>query len=129
MRGHIYKIECEDRFYYGSCSTTIQRRTYTHRYRAARLSNKLYDFIKDKAWSLTLVETVEVENKRALCAKEDEYVRPNLSNPLCLNERSATWDYEKDQERKKKWYRENAERICEKQKLRYANKTATPPSS
>lgn len=43
--------------------------------------------------------------------KEDEYIKPNLNNPFCLNGYCATWDKEKDSKRKKEWYEKNKERI------------------
>lgn len=117
--GKIYRIKCDDYFYYGSCITSLARRATTHRYKAKLLDRKLYNYIKDKEWTIELVCEYPCNTKTDLMIKEDEYVRPNLNNLLCLNERSATWDKEKDSNRKKEWYKANKERICTKRKQQY----------
>ena len=115
-KGKIYKISYGEYFYYGSCITTLQRRAITHRYRAKTIPNKLYNFIKDKDWVITLVKDHPCGSKEELCAEEDKYIRGELSNPLCLNERSSVWDIEKDINRKKEWYKANRERLLAKAK-------------
>lgn len=124
MDGKVYRIICGDRFYYGSCITSIARRAITHRFRAKTKSNKLYDFIKNKDWSIELVKAVACATQAELRLEEDKFVREHLTNPLCLNERSAVWDVEKDITRKKEWYKKNRERLLEKAKARYEAKKA-----
>ena len=125
--GKIYRIKSGDYFYYGSCITSIARRATTHRYRGKnaekkQYSNKLYKHINANKWTIELVCDVPCQSKAELLAKEDEYVKPNLSNPLCLNDHSATWDKEKDSARKKVWYEQNRERLCARNKERWAAK-------
>jgi hypothetical protein len=112
--GKIYKISCGEHYYYGSCITSIQRRATTHRYRAKTQKAKLYDHIKDKEWSISLVKDFPCKTKEELRAEEDKYVKPELKNELCLNERSAIWDIEKDKARQKEWYVKNRERLLQK---------------
>ena len=118
-KGKIYKIICGDYFYYGSCITSIQRRAITHRYRAKTQNNKLYSYIKDKEWSITLVKEFPCKTKEELRIEEDFYVKAELDNQLCLNERSAVWDIEKDKARQKEWYNKNKERLLKKAKDYY----------
>ena len=118
-KGKIYKIICGDYFYYGSCITSIQRRAITHRYRAKTQNNKLYSYIKDKEWSITLVKEFPCKTKEELIIEEDFYVKAELDNQLCLNERSAVWDIEKDKARQKEWYNKNKERLLKKAKDYY----------
>jgi hypothetical protein len=120
--GKIYKITSGDYFYYGSCITTIARRQITHRYRAKKKTSKLYNHIKTNDWTMELVCNFACKSKAELLAKEDEYVKPNISNPKCLNERSACWDKEKDSARKKVWYELNKERILAEKKQQWAEK-------
>lgn len=120
--GKIYKIKCDNYFYYGSCITSLERRATTHRYKAKKNTSKLYSFIKDKEWTIELIEKIACASKLELLQKEDEYVKPFLSDPLCLNERSATWDIEKDKARKKVWYEANKERILKKAREEYYKK-------
>jgi hypothetical protein len=120
--GKIYIIRCGEYFYYGSCITSILRRACTHKYRAKNKTNKLYDYIKDKEWTIELVKKYACNSKEELRTEEDKYVRPNLSNNLCLNERCAVWDIEKDIRRKKEWYKNNRERLLIKAKEYYINK-------
>lgn len=120
--GKIYIIKCGDYFYYGSCITSLSRRATTHKYKSKKLERKLYAYIRDKEWTIELVCEWPCETKLDLMKKEDEYVKPNLTNPLCLNERSALWDKEKDSNRKKEWYKANRERILEKLHQKYHQK-------
>jgi hypothetical protein len=79
------------------------------------------NYIKDKEWTIELVCDYPCNTKSELMKKEDEYIKPNLTDLLCLNEYSATWDKEKDSNRKKRWYEENKERILAKRKEDYNN--------
>jgi hypothetical protein len=60
------------------------------------------------------VKDFPCKTKEELRAEEDKYVKPELKNELCLNERSAIWDIEKDKTRQKEWYVKNRERLLQK---------------
>lgn len=115
----IYRIVCGDKFYYGSCITSINKRAVNHRCRAKTLDNKLYAYIKNKEWAIELVEEFPCNNHLELRRKEDEYVRQYLADENCLNERSATLDVEKEKRRKKQWYMDNRDRILERARNLY----------
>jgi hypothetical protein len=120
QNGKVYRINCEDHFYFGSCITSVSRRGITHRYRAKSANNKLYAFISDKEWTICLVKDFPCNSMKELREEEDKYIKDSLSNPLCLNERSSIWDKDKDSKRKKQWYEANKERISQKNKEVYA---------
>ena len=65
------------------------------------------------------------KTKEELRAEEDKYVKPELNNELCLNERGATWDIEKDKARQKEWYVKNRERLLQKANASYKRRTTT----
>jgi hypothetical protein len=117
MPGKIYRIVCGEYFYYGSCTTSIADRKKVHKHRSKKPSGKLYEMINGKEWNIELVfEAPEGSNLREI---EDAYIKPNLENPFCLNERSAKFDSEKDKRRKKNWYESNRERLLLKAKERH----------
>lgn len=123
-KGKIYRLTCGDYFYYGSTITSLLRRATTHRYRAKTKSNKLYDYIRDKEWTIILIKDFPCKTKEELVAEESSYIKKELTNHYCLNERCSVWDIEKDTARKKEWYEKNKERILAKQKAKYRNKTS-----
>jgi len=120
--GKIYKITCGDYYYYGSCITSLSRRATTHRYRANKISNRLYDYIKDKEWSISLVKDYPCSSQEELRTEEDKFVKNELTNELCLNERSAVWDIEKCKAKQREWYIANRERLLIKAREAYAIK-------
>ena len=124
--GKVYKIQCVDgHFYYGSCITTLERRSYTHRQRAKQENPTcaLYKHIKDKEWKIVLVKSVVCANRNELQKEEDTLIQSSRNDPLCLNTRSAVFNVDKDKERKKQWYIDNREKVLKKAKERWdANK-------
>lgn len=119
--GKIYKIQCEDGYYYyGSCITTLERRSYTHRLRAkTNTTCLLYKHIKDKCWKIVLVKNVSCSNRNELRREEDLFIQQSKDDMFCLNDRFAILNIEKDKLRKKKWYEDNKERILQKLRDNY----------
>jgi len=122
LEGKIYKISCGDLFYYGSCTTTLPRRKYTHKQRCQTVENKLYKAIKDKPWTIELIELRICKSREELRLLEDTYVRPALNDSNCLNERCAVFNVEKDKKRKSEWYKANKDKILEKARTNYAQR-------
>lgn len=118
--GKVYKIQCEDgSYYFGSCITTLARRSYTHRLRSKTQSNRLYDVLKTQNWTIVLVEEVVCENRDQLRRVEDKHIQEHRNDPLCLNARSAVLNVPSAKEQQRKWYIKNRDRILAKQKELY----------
>jgi len=136
--GKIYRLESDSgHFYYGSTTKSLKERLGVHRRYSIKGESRVYRFIrehgKDKM-RITLVLDYPCETKEQLRQKEDEYIRPQLTNPLCLNERLAflteeealTYDkeyYSKHKEsilaQNKTYYEENKDAKCAYQKAYY----------
>jgi hypothetical protein len=125
--GKIYKLQCDDGYYYfGSSVTTLTKRLYHHKYKSKH-QNKchVYQHINTIGWHrvrIVLVEDYSCENKQQLIRKEDEYIRLHKDNPLCLNMICAFRTPEQHAEQKKQRYEQNKEEILERKRQRLANK-------
>lgn len=78
--GRVYKIECDDGYFYiGSTTKTLQQRLTRHKQKAKEFPDrKLYSHWKNV--TIQLIE--ECEN---YLQRENELIRKELNNPLCLN--------------------------------------------
>ena len=88
--GYIYKLICSDNYYYiGSTENTLNQRLSQHKSDSKRFSNKkLYNYINKIGWEnvkIELIEKIEFTYKKDLIKKENEYIKQNISNNLCLN--------------------------------------------
>ena len=90
--GYIYKLECLEHFYYGSTTSEIEKRLYSHKQDGTtnpRMSgNRLYSHINSIGWNnvkISLVEEIKFMTKAQLRQAENKYIVESLSNPLCLN--------------------------------------------
>ena len=78
-------------FYYGSTANKrnnrVQRRLQNHKCTAKRYTSKLYDHFNVLGWENVTVEEIAVftGDKTQQLLKENEYIKPHLQNPLCLN--------------------------------------------
>ena len=118
MLGRIYKLECEDGYYYigSTVEETIQERLWKHKESSKRKPYKVYNHINNITWDkvkMVLVKEIEVLSLEELHTEENIYI--DLDDMLCLNTKRA---YQTDEERKeymselnKKWYNENKEHI------------------
>ena len=90
--GYIYKLECLEHFYYGSTTSELAKRLYSHCQdgtKNPRMSgNRLYSHINSIGWKyakISLVEEVKFTTKEQLRRAENKYIVESLNNPLCLN--------------------------------------------
>jgi len=122
--GRIYKLECDTgHYYYGSTTQTLAVRLYGHHYTSKSCQSKVYSFINEIGWdrvNMVLVLEYPCENREQLQQKEDEYIRPKLANPLCLNENRAYQTEEELLENIKNYYVENKEYYVENREERIA---------
>ena len=100
MRGFIYKISCEDRWYIGSTTQSLEDRLFGHKMSSRRQTFPLYQYINTHGgWSnvkMELLEEVEVESRRDLRFLEREYLF-TCKDEFCLNSDSP---YTTQEERK-----------------------------
>ena len=89
MLGRIYKLECEDGYYYiGSTKKTLEHRLWTHKESSKTKPYKVYNHINSIGWDkvkIILIKEIEVESLKELYIEEDIYI--NLNDILCLNYR------------------------------------------
>lgn len=85
----IYKLICEDGFYYyGSTTSTLTNRLSKHKTNSKIENSKLYTHIKTIGWDkvrIQLVEQFQCENKQELLQKENDYILTGKDDNLCLN--------------------------------------------
>ena len=127
MIGNIYKIVCGNHFYYGSTTQTLPNRKKCHTYRIKNggnrhSSSKLYNHLRDKEWTMELVESIECNDSKELKKREDEIILQYINNEFCLNSYNSQLNKEKDKQRKKDWYKANREHCIELAKENYFKK-------
>jgi hypothetical protein len=85
----IYKLICEDGFYYyGSTTSTLTNRLSKHKTNSKIENSKLYTHIKTIGWdkvNIQLVEQFQCETKAELLRKENDYILTGKDDSLCLN--------------------------------------------
>jgi predicted GIY-YIG superfamily endonuclease len=94
--GKLYKLQCDDGYYYiGSTCDELRYRLNGHKKDSRKHSTPLYQHINEIGWDrvrIVLIEECPCENKQQLVRKEDEMIQLNLMNDLCLNTRRAVGD-------------------------------------
>ena len=123
-KGKIYKIQCEDGYYYiGSTCNDLRFRLNGHKEESRReraKNRRLYNHIQD--WTrvrIVLLEEYPSENRQQLIRKEDEYIRNHRTDALCLNSIGAVVDLEHRKELVDTYYQKHKEELIQKAKERY----------
>lgn len=88
-KSKIYKLVCEDGFYYyGSTTSTLSNRLSKHKTNSRIENSKLYTHIKTIGWdkvNIQLIEQIQCESRQELLRKENEYILSAKDDNLCLN--------------------------------------------
>lgn len=134
MNGKIYKIQCNDGYFYiGSTKNELRVRLQDHKNDSKKERNKnykSYEHINAIGWNNTkieLINEIQCNNKLELRIAENEEIKKHLDNPLCLNTKSSyrneqdgkDWfkykrDLVKKKETDKKIYERNKEKLLTK---------------
>lgn len=99
----IYKLLCDDgHYYYGSSCNELRVRFQQHKEDSKKNPyQKVYSHINELGWdkvSIVLVEEYPCETKSQLRQREDWYIRPSITDALCLNQRKSHWNEEDERE-------------------------------
>jgi predicted GIY-YIG superfamily endonuclease len=132
--GKVYRIQCIDgHFYIGSTTQKLNRRLNHHIQLSKKDSTNFYNHMKELGWEnahIELIEDYPCETSKELHQREDHYIKTNIDNPLCLNQKRAFLSedgrvYEKNQyteqhrqeanERTKEYRAAHHEEILEKE--------------
>jgi predicted GIY-YIG superfamily endonuclease len=105
--GKVYKLQCEDGYYYiGSTATELRKRSHKHKQHAKEFpERRVYQHINALGWDrvrIILIEDCPCESKEHLRRKEDEHIRACRDDPMCLNMYNATHnalDYQREYHR------------------------------
>lgn len=121
-KGKIYKLECEDgHFYYGSTIAELRKRLYDHKVASEKQPYRVYKHINTIGWDkvkIILVENFSCETKKQLNEKENEYIRLNKDNELCLNTILAFHTEETRKVAKKQYYEKTIDQRREYERKR-----------
>lgn len=114
--GRIYKLLCEDQYYYiGSTKTDLKYRLYHHKQHSILFpERKVYAHILGCGWEhvkIICVEEVECKSRDELLKRENEYIKQSLSDPLCLNINKAHLTAEELLQQQKEYLEANKERV------------------
>ena len=134
--GKIYRIVCNEtgETYYGSTTQPLYKRLWHHK---ANKTSSSRTIIERNNYNIVLVEEYPCENKEQLLRRERYYIENNK----CINNNVPTRtpkeyrldniekvrendrikhinDRENRNERCRKWYKENKERVLEKEKIK-----------
>jgi hypothetical protein len=83
--GMIYKLECADgHYYYGSTKGSLETRFALHKKDSNTKCSPVYTHINAIGWETVRIVLVE-EIGDGLKKREDDYIRSNIDDPLCLN--------------------------------------------
>lgn len=88
-KSKVYKLQHDDgHFYIGSTINELRVRYKQHKYYAKSFPNrKVYNHINNE-WDkvkIILVEEFVCDNRQQIRNKENEYLKKEIDNPLCLN--------------------------------------------
>lgn len=152
-KSKVYKLQHDDgHFYIGSTINELRVRYKQHKNYAKSFPNrKVYSHINNE-WDnvkIILIEEFVCDNREQIRRKENEYLKKEIDNPLCLNLLLACFDeenrteyvknYNKEyrknnaeyfkayseknrdvaNEKSKIYYEKNRERIAERNRLHY----------
>jgi hypothetical protein len=112
MNGKIYKLQCEDGYFYiGSTTSSLPFRLGGHKTKAKKHpERRVYKHILDLGWDkvrIVLIEEFVCTNRQELYKKEDEHIRTTIDE-MCLNHyrvertREERLAYQKEQYEKHK---------------------------
>lgn len=122
----IYKITCEDNYFYiGSTKNPLEVRLYHHKLSSRTKKTKFYNHVNELGWDKTKIECLETTEDYK--TKEYEYISKEKNNPLCLNtlglvDKEIQKEYNKvyDRQYSKRYYTNHKENILKKRKLLYS---------
>jgi hypothetical protein len=121
-KGKIYKLECKDgHFYYGSTICELRKRLYQHKESSKKHPYHVYQHINMIGWDkvkIVLIENFPCESRKQLTEKENQYIRENRNNELCLNTILAFHTEETRKIAKKTYYENTIEQRREYEKKR-----------
>jgi len=128
MLGRIYKLECEDGYYYmGSTKLSLVQRLVSHKNDSKKITSNVYKHINKIGWTkvkMILIKEIEVLSLKELRIEETKYI--NLNDIKCLNMcKSYTTPEEKTEQNNKqykRYYERNKDMIKEKRKEYYLRK-------
>jgi hypothetical protein len=117
QNGKVYKVQFEDgHFYIGSTAGSLRQRFNNHRSAKngpmSSCSKHIQEVGKDTC-RIVLVEDYPCESREHLRRKEDEHIRANRDDPLCLNVRRALTTLQEWKEQTKEWRETHKEHIAE----------------
>jgi hypothetical protein len=107
MIGRLYRIDGGGKFYIGSTTQELKKRLKNHRSKSKenhRKSTPLYEHFNTIGWAaavITLIEELEVLDRRELLKMEDIIVRKSLTDPTCLNKVCVVFTPEQKREKDK----------------------------
>lgn len=129
--GKIYRIVCNEtgKQYIGSTCMTLCKRIYKHKegytfyMRGKHNYVSSFVIIEKNNFNIVLIEEYPCENKHQLRSRERYWIENsicvNLTIPTRTKKENREAKYEEYQERDKKYYEENRERVLERQKKYY----------
>ena len=91
MIGRIYRITGGDKFYIGSTTQDLKKRLKNHRSKSKEISRQntpLYNHFNSIGWEhaeITIIQELEISDRKELSLKEDELIRENIDDENCLN--------------------------------------------
>ena len=114
-KGFVYKLVCDDGFYYFGCTKNeLHKRFYWHKYAAqAAPQRKVNRHILQLGWEhvkIALVEEVLCKNRQELLRKESEYIEKQKCDMFCLNS-CVSISLLTKLEMRKRYAQENPEKI------------------
>lgn len=116
-RAKIYKLVCEDGYYYfGSTINELRSRFCGHKQASQKQPYRVYQHINEIGWDKVRIELVELypcSNRKELNKKENEYIRRHKSDLLCLNNNFAHLTAEEKVEYKRNHAEKNKQKLAE----------------
>lgn len=89
QQGKIYKLQCDDGYYYiGSTCNPLCKRIANHREASKTNTNRLYSHVATLGWEkvrIVLLENHACNNKDELRKREDEHIQTCKTDSFCLN--------------------------------------------
>lgn len=115
--GKIYKLICDDGYYYiGSTIQKLNLRFNHHKGSAKTGTSRVYTYINNIGWDkikIELVENYPCSIKSELNKREEYYINLSKNDELCLNFNKAYVSDEERKENMKKYYEANKDVIME----------------
>lgn len=126
MIGRLYRIDGGGKFYIGSTIQELKKRLKNHRSKSKeshRQTTPLYEHFNTIGWVnalITLIEEIEILDRRELLEREDVIVRRSLKDPNCLNKTCVivTQEQKREQDRAYGQSRRESRKEIEKERVR-----------